>query len=72
LAVTVLCLAGLRLLSVELLQFLDDLAFLLSENDAKTIAIILDLLLVMSAALWLLSCCLGALARKWLLHLRGL
>jgi hypothetical protein len=69
---SVICLAGLGTLGWALRQFLDDLAFLISENDAKSIFVVLEILLVSSAATWVLSCCLGALGRRLMLWLRGL
>jgi hypothetical protein len=64
--------AGLGTLVAALRAFLEDLVFLLPENDFKTAAILLGFLVLTSKALWLLSCCLGALGRRLLLRLRGL
>ncbi len=63
---------GLFLLVVGLFDFLDELAFLVGENDFRTVLISFLFVLATSAALWVLSCCLGALSRRVLLRLRGL
>ena len=72
--VSLILLCGLVLSTIALgtIQFLDDLAYLLAENDLMMALIVLQSLLVISAALWVLSCCAGALARRVLLRLRGL
>ncbi|MFO1497546.1 MAG: hypothetical protein U1G07_03980 [Verrucomicrobiota bacterium] len=71
-AIILLCGFALASLGVGLRQFLDDLAYLLSENDLTMAAIVLAALVVSSAVLWVLSCCVGALARRAVLYLRGL
>lgn len=72
LLLSVLSLGGLAEGMTGLAQFLDDLVFLVSDNDLKTAILLLGLLLLLSTALWLLSCSLGALARKAILYIRGL
>jgi hypothetical protein len=47
------CCAMTILLVLQALDFLDDLAFLLAENDAISFIAVLALLLMSSAALWL-------------------
>ena len=69
---SVVCLTGLGTLTWAMLQFLDDLTFLLSDYDARIIFVLVQILLTSSAALWVLSCCLGALARRLVLRRRGL
>jgi hypothetical protein len=64
--------AGLGGIAAGLLGLLEDLAFLLAENDFRIVLIALGFVLVAGAALWVLSCCLGALSRRLLLYLRGL
>lgn len=71
-AVAALCLTILSGLGFGLFRFLEDLAFLLVENELGMALIALNVLLVGSAALWVLSCCAWALARRVLLYLRGL
>jgi len=72
LALGLLSTAAVALLYRSLIQFLDDLTFLLSENDLGTALVLLTFLLVISTALWVVSCCFGALARRALLRIRGL
>jgi len=66
------CLGGLSALALWLPGFLDDLVLLVPENDVRPALITLELLLVASAALWVLACTLAALARRCWLALRGL
>ncbi len=58
-------------IAAGLLGFLEDLAFLLSENDFRIVLIALGFVLMAGTALWVLSCCLGALSRRLILYLRG-
>jgi hypothetical protein len=71
-AISCLCLATLAASGIGLVRFLDDLAFLVAENDVRTGLVLVHFLLVASAAFWVLSCALVALTRKWLLYWRGL
>src|SRR4051812_22731441 len=67
------CLAVMGALAVGMREFLDDLTFLMTDSEgARAASLLLGLLLLWSSALWVLSCCLGALGRKWLLYIRGL
>jgi len=63
--------AGLGALFWSMFQFMDDMAFLLAENEIKA-AILLELILLVGTGFWLLSCCLGALLHRYLLRRRGL
>jgi hypothetical protein len=64
--------AGLTLLGFVGIEFLDDLAYLVGENDVRSLIIVADLCVASGAAIWVLSCCLGALAHRVMLRLRGL
>ena len=74
------CLFMLSILSASFLAvlvlgtrpFLDDLTFLFEDNDVTMAVVLAELVLLASAALWLLSCCLAALTRRLLLYIRGL
>ena len=65
-------LAGVATLTLGLVQFWDDLAILIGENDARSVLILAESLILASAALWVSSCCLVALGRRLLLERRGL
>lgn len=71
-ALCLACLGGLAALAIGLYRFLDDLAFLLPDNDLASALVLLELLFLASGSLWLLGCCLAALARRVVLRLRGL
>jgi hypothetical protein len=64
--------AGLAGLAAGAIQFQDDLVFLLFDGDLTTVSVVFGLLLLISIALWLLSCCLAALGRRVILYFRGL
>ena len=66
------CLVGLSALAFGLLGFWEDMAVLLGETDLRSDVIFLESLLMASAALWVLSCCLMALCRRFILARRGL
>jgi hypothetical protein len=66
------CFIGLGLLAYVAYQLGDDVPLLVSESDFKTAFALFDILLLTTAALWLLSCTLGALWRRFLLRRRGL
>lgn len=70
-ALTVLGAGVLVGIAAGLLGFLEDLAFLIAENDFRIILIALGFVLIAGTALWVLSCCLGALSRRLLFYLRG-
>ena len=70
--VSFLSLGGLGAAGMGIFEFLDDLTFLVSDTDLITIGVLLGLLLFASAAIWLLSCTLGALGRRLILYVRGL
>ncbi len=72
LSLTVLLIGFLLVVVTGTRQFLDDLAFLFGENDLRDVALVGGLLVVTSAGLWLLACCLWSLGRRLVLHLRGL
>ena len=62
----------LAVLGIGTRRFLDDLTFLFVDSDVTSAAVSGELVLLASAALWLLSCCLIALTRRVVLHRRGL
>jgi hypothetical protein len=64
--------AGVAADAAALHQFLDDLTFLLVDNDLKSTLVLLELVLLASGSLWLLACCVATLARRLILRLRGL
>jgi len=72
LSLTALSTTILAVLAVGTRHFLDDLTFLFVDNDVTAAAVSGELVLLASAAVWLLSCCLGTLTRRLVLHLRGL
>ena len=72
LSLSLICLAGVAADAAALHQFLDDLTFLLFDNDLKSGLVLLEMVLLASGILWLLACCLGTLARRIILRLRGL
>jgi hypothetical protein len=71
LSLSLLCLAGVAADAAALHQFLDDLTFLLVDNELKSALVLVELMLLASGGLWLLACCLGTLARRAILRLRG-
>jgi hypothetical protein len=71
-ALTILSASFLTVLGLGARPFLDDLTFLFVDNDLTTAVVLAELVLLASAGLWLLSCCLAALARRLLLYIRGL
>lgn len=71
-ALTLLCVTSLAALIGGLIGFLEDLAYLATENDFGMALISLGFVLMTGAALWVLSCCVGALSRRLLLYFRGL
>jgi hypothetical protein len=60
------------LLGVVGLEFLDDLAYLVAENDLRSSLIVSELLIASASALWAVSCCAVALGRRLVLYWRGL
>jgi hypothetical protein len=70
-ALTAFSAAFLAGLAVGTRHFLDDVTFLFVDNDMTMLAVSGELVLLASAAVWLLSCCLGALTRRLVLHVRG-
>jgi hypothetical protein len=62
-----LCLGVLSLLGHRWVQFMEDLAFLLSESDAATFFALLGLLLLTSVALWLLALASATLGQRLIL-----
>jgi hypothetical protein len=62
-----LCLGVLSFLGYRGVQFMEDLAFLLSEADAGTFFALLGLLLLASVALWLLALASATLGRRVIL-----
>ncbi len=71
-SLSLVCLAGLSALIAWFAQFQDDLVPLMGERDRGTVIILAGLLLLASAALWLVSICLAALGRRLVLYLKGI
>lgn len=71
-SLSLVCLAGLGALLVWFSRFQDDLVPLMGEKDRGTVITLTGLLLLASAALWLVSVCLAALGRRLVLFLRGI
>jgi hypothetical protein len=65
------CVAGLSLLAFWMAPLLDDLSLLAVEGDFRVLLTLLDIVLINSSALWLLSFCLAALTRRVVLCCRG-
>jgi len=68
---TLICAAGLVVLGFGLVQFWDDLAILVAENDLRSAFILAELIVLASAGLWVLSLCVATLGQRFWLVRRG-
>ncbi len=66
------CVIGLAAVAVGLIEFMEDLTFLLGDHEVRTASILFCFLLLGSIGLWVFCCCLAALARRVMLYLKGL